>query len=128
MSIKRFTTFCLILTALLLLLLLLTVYRAYEIQNDITDKERYQFNTNMFAIELFQSSEDLTRMARSYVVTGDRFFKDDFFNRIIFIEADRTNFGIILCFHCLFYCYLISYVLQHNHSYFFFILLVWVSK
>lgn len=79
MSIKRFTTFCLILTALLLLLLLLTVYRAYEIQNDITDKERYRFNSNLLAIELFQSSEDLTRMARSYVVTGDRAFKDDFF-------------------------------------------------
>ncbi|MEK7792869.1 MAG: hypothetical protein AAB306_06940, partial [Pseudomonadota bacterium] len=48
-------------------------------QNDIHEKERQRFISLLLAQELFQSSEDLTRMARAYVVTGDPIYKDYFF-------------------------------------------------
>ena len=45
-------------------------------QLDKTNEIRYQ--STKLADEIRQSSDDLTRMARSYVITGDTMFKQQF--------------------------------------------------
>lgn len=79
MNIKKFTSFSLTSTLLLIIILLATVFQSRDMQNDIHEKERQRFISLLLAQELFQSSEDLTRMARAYVVTGDPIYKDYFF-------------------------------------------------
>ncbi len=49
----------------------LVVFRMLRIQDDIVASERHRFRSFQLALDLFQSSEDLTRMARSYVSTGN---------------------------------------------------------
>lgn len=63
---------------ILMILLIRSIYQAHEIREEIAVKERHRFNSSLLAKELFQSSEDLTRMARSYVVTGNPEYKDYF--------------------------------------------------
>ena len=97
MSIKNFTSFFLILTTVLLFLLFATVYQEQGIQQEIVEKEHHRFKSNLFATELFQSSEDLTRMAKNYVITGDLIYKD-YFLKILAIRngtlARPTDYSI----------------------------------
>ena len=52
---------------------------------EIRDSERERLTTYMLADELRQSSDDLTRMARLYTVTGDARYRD-YFERILDIR------------------------------------------
>lgn len=73
--IKFFTTILM----LLLSAIGTMVYQAFGIQNDIAISERHRYRSLLLAGELFQSSEDLTRMARTYVTTGNPAYKHHFF-------------------------------------------------
>ncbi len=65
--------------AVLFLLLLLAIsYRMYDIQRNVEKAQANAQHSKELASELFQSSEDLTRMARSYVVTGSPAYKKRF--------------------------------------------------
>ena len=79
MSFKNITIISSALLIALVMLLLTAVYHAREIQQQILEKEQHQFNSTKLAYELFQSSEDLTRMARTYAVTGDPVYKAYFY-------------------------------------------------
>ena len=79
MNIRNFTLLSITLITLLLTLLFATAYRSHEIQREIVEKEHRRFNSMQWAKELLQSSDDLTRMARSYVVTGNSVYKEYFF-------------------------------------------------
>ena len=62
-----------------LLVILVTVFAGYawsEKQIDRVNNQRYQ--SYLLANELRQSSDDLTRMVRSYVVTGDPVYKANY--------------------------------------------------
>jgi len=78
MNIKIFSIIWSIWTIILLVFLVHTIFQTHGIREDLAVKERHRFNSSQLAQELFQSSEDLTRMARSYVVTGDPVYKDYF--------------------------------------------------
>jgi PAS domain S-box-containing protein len=64
---------------LLLIILGFFVFKALNSRNDVIRSEEHRFRSVMLAIELFQSSEDLTRMARSYVSTGNPIYKNKYF-------------------------------------------------
>lgn len=85
MSLKNFTILSVASLTLLITLLLVTVYQSREMQREIIEKERRQFASLRLANELFQTSEDLTRMARAYVVTGNPVYKT-YFNQIVAIR------------------------------------------
>lgn len=74
---------CIKLFATILTLLLFTigvmVFQAFGIQNDIATSENHRYRSLLLAGELFQSSEDLTRMARMYVTTGNPVYKRHYF-------------------------------------------------
>jgi signal transduction histidine kinase len=79
MRIGLFTNFYLIFILLVLSSLILFSARALDILDDITNAERQKYRSLQLANELFQSSEDLTKMARSYVITGDSVYERFFF-------------------------------------------------
>lgn len=55
------------------------VFKALGIQENIILSEQHRLRSFRLAIELFQSSEDLTRMARSYVSTADPTYEKHYF-------------------------------------------------
>ncbi|UJP05371.1 MAG: EAL domain-containing protein [Nitrosomonas sp.] len=79
MSIKKFLTFGFASLSVLLFLLLLTVFHSRQIQLEITEKEHNRLHAITLVQELFQSSEDLTRVAQAYVVTGIPAYKTYFY-------------------------------------------------
>jgi signal transduction histidine kinase len=79
MKIGLFTNSYLIFILLVLSSLILFSARALDTLDDITDAERQKYRSLQLANELFQSSEDLTKMARSYVITGDSIYERFFF-------------------------------------------------
>ncbi|MHC5028604.1 MAG: methyl-accepting chemotaxis protein, partial [Planctomycetota bacterium] len=58
-------------------------------QDQIADGQARRFLSFQLADEVRQSSDDLTRMARTYVVTGDSRF-EEYFNRILEIRDGRA--------------------------------------
>lgn len=80
MGIGLFTNVFLLLIVLGLALLILLASEALGTLDHITDAERQKYRSLQLANELFQSSEDLTKTARSYVVTGDPLYERVFFN------------------------------------------------
>ncbi|PTR05245.1 PAS domain S-box-containing protein/diguanylate cyclase (GGDEF)-like protein [Nitrosospira sp. Nsp5] len=79
MKISFFIKFFTTILMLLLLAIGTMVYQAFGIQNDIAISEHHRYRSLLLASELFQSSEDLTRMARTYVTTGNPVYKHHFF-------------------------------------------------
>jgi PAS domain S-box-containing protein len=68
-----------------ILLLLLTVAITFMFyfwnnqQNKLADTNEIRYKSADLADELRQSSDDLTRLARTYVITGDTMFKNQYF-------------------------------------------------
>ncbi|SFW15963.1 ATP-binding protein [Nitrosovibrio sp. Nv17] len=79
MKIGVFTNLSLIVTVLGLGLLILLSSQVLDTLDEITEAERRKYRSLRLASELFQSSEDLTKMARSYVITGDPIYEKFFF-------------------------------------------------
>ncbi|HEX8874987.1 MAG TPA: HAMP domain-containing protein, partial [Nitrosospira sp.] len=79
MRIGLFTNFYFVFILLVLSSLILLSSRALGTLDDITKAERQKHKSLQLANELFQSSENLTRMARSFVITGDSSYERSFF-------------------------------------------------
>ena len=75
MNIKSVTKFSNIALALLLFIIGALFYHELTIQGEINSGERRRFHALMLADELLQSSDDLTRMSRTYVISGDPIYK-----------------------------------------------------
>ncbi len=82
MNIKSFTKFSNVALALLLIGIAMLIFHSLSIQQDLYSSERHRFRTILLADELLQSSEDLTNLARYYVVTGDPKYERYFFQII----------------------------------------------
>ena len=76
------TTIILILTSLIILL--------YLNQNQLYENQNRKFESYLLADELRQSSDDLTRLMRTYAVTGDEKYKDYFF-AVLDIRNGKKN-------------------------------------
>jgi signal transduction histidine kinase len=79
MRIALFTNFYLIFIVMVLSLLILLSSHALGTLDEITKAERQKHRSLQLANELFQSSENLTKMARGYVITGDPTYERFFF-------------------------------------------------
>ena len=64
---------------LLLIITGIVSFLALRIQNDIIRSEYKRLRSFQLAHELLQSSEDLTRMARSYVATGNPTYEENYY-------------------------------------------------
>lgn len=80
MKVSTFSNVIYIAYILLLLVLGTMVFRILAIQEQLSEKSgEFLLDSYHIADELRQSSEDLTRMARSYVATGNPLYKQHFF-------------------------------------------------
>ena len=79
MNIGLFTKLTSIAILLILSALGATTFHALDLRDDITHSGLKRFQSLLLAGELLQSSEDLTRMARTYVITGDPVYERYFF-------------------------------------------------
>ncbi len=83
---KLFTFFI----ALLLTVTGLLSYLSLRIQRDTVRSERHRFRSFHLAHELLQSSEDLTRMARSYAATSDPVY-ETYYDTILDIRNGKRS-------------------------------------
>lgn len=75
--------------SILLISSLLTFYNILKNEKEIVKAESKRYESYLLADELRQSSDDLTRMARTYTVTGEPRFRK-YFNRILDIRDGKT--------------------------------------
>ncbi len=77
-NIRRLFTFLTVGFSLLLIILIVTFFRVKMQSEKISDSYRNQFQSYLLADELRQSSDDLTRLGRLYVITGEQTYKDQY--------------------------------------------------
>jgi len=93
----KLKTFLIIIATLILtimFLVLIEIYRLYQVTTDLAVIEHERYEMTLKADELRQSSDDLTRMARTYVITKDVKFKNIYY-KILAIrngKAQRPKF------------------------------------
>lgn len=85
MNIKNFTSFSNIVLVLLLSGIGVLVFHSLSIREEVNESERHRFQALLLADELLHTSDDITRMARMYVITGDPVYKR-YFNEILQIR------------------------------------------
>jgi signal transduction histidine kinase/CheY-like chemotaxis protein len=90
-NIKSFTKFSNVALALLLISIGMLVFHSLSIRDNINSNEHQRFRAILLADELLQSSEDLTNMARNYVVTGDPMYKHHFFHILDIRDGKRPR-------------------------------------
>ena len=88
MNIKNFTKLTNFALPLLLLTMGVLVFHSLSIREDITENERHRYKALLLANELLQSSDDLTSMARAYVITGAPIYRL-YFQQILDIRAGK---------------------------------------
>ena len=71
LTIKKMFTWALIGWAVLALLLAAALFRVRDAEAEVAAANEMRYQSYLLADELRQSSDDLTRLARTYVVTGD---------------------------------------------------------
>lgn len=79
-----------IVSGLLILSLIVTIAVAVEIEARMNAAHENKFISMQLANELRQSSQDLTRLARTYVVTGEATYKDQYWD-VVKIRAGEKE-------------------------------------
>lgn len=77
-NIKNFTSLSNIVLVVLLTGIGVLVFHSLSVREEMNKSERHRFRAILLADELLHTSDDLTRMARSYVITGDPVYKRHF--------------------------------------------------
>lgn len=88
MNIKSFTKFSNVGLILLLIAIGLLIFHSLSIREDLNNNERHRLEALLLADELLQSSDDLTRMARNHVITGEPIY-EHYFNVILDIRSGK---------------------------------------
>ena len=78
MTIRTILTLFLVAIVAELILLAVVIFMMIADQRHLVDTENRRYKAHRIADELRQSSDDLTRMARTYVVTGDPVYEEYF--------------------------------------------------
>ncbi len=89
MKLKTLLALVFISVGVLLLLLVGNSFISRKKANELAEAELQKYCSYQLADELRQSSDDLTRMARTYAVTGNEKYQK-FFNRILTIRNGET--------------------------------------
>ena len=72
-------------------LLLLAMYKVHHWNGALAEARSARFESASLADELRQSSDDLTRLARTYVVTGDPMWEEQFFEVLAIRNGERPR-------------------------------------
>ncbi|MGY6568703.1 MAG: methyl-accepting chemotaxis protein, partial [Salinarimonas sp.] len=91
MNIKRLTT---LITASLVLSILAVAGAAYlymSATGDLHRAHQQKYQSYLLADELRQSSDDLTRLARTYVVTGDAAFEAQYWDVLAIRNGEKPR-------------------------------------
>ncbi|WP_317201372.1 EAL domain-containing protein [Janthinobacterium sp.] len=88
MKIRTLSRYVAIATIAMLSAMGLVVFQAAQIQDDVVRGAEHRLRAIQLADELLQSSEDLTRMARSYVSTADPAYAE-YYEAILAIRGGR---------------------------------------
>lgn len=80
LTLKKLFMYLLVLTALMSILTYTASSRVSNTQNDINQANESRYTSFLLAQELRQSSDDLTRLARTYVLTGDPSYEKQYFD------------------------------------------------
>ncbi|MBI2751301.1 MAG: EAL domain-containing protein [Burkholderiales bacterium] len=91
MRIRQLSRLMVGLTVCMLLVMGAVIVAMLDTQNRITASEQRRSRAHELAEELLQSSEDLTRMARSYVATGDPLFEQHYFEILDIRNGQRAR-------------------------------------
>src|SRR5688500_1951431 len=91
MTIRKMSyIFYLVTSVLISLLTLFVALRFLELQK-LNDAENVRYASFLAADELRRSSDDLTRMARAYVATGDQKFERIYFDILAIRNGDKER-------------------------------------
>jgi signal transduction histidine kinase len=90
-NIKSITRFSNVALVLLLIIISALFFHELTIREEINSGERRRYRALMLADELQQSSDNLTRMARAYVITGDAKYKRYFMEIYEIREGKRSR-------------------------------------
>ncbi|MES2949308.1 MAG: EAL domain-containing protein [Pseudomonadota bacterium] len=91
MKIRFFSRWMVGAAVTMLLAMAWVIWGAMAIQERIAGNEQHSGRAHRLAEELLQSSEDLTRMARSYVATGDAVFEQRYFEILDIRNGTRAR-------------------------------------
>ncbi|PTR16581.1 signal transduction histidine kinase [Nitrosospira sp. Nsp2] len=91
MNIRNVTNFSNIALTLLLTSIGILVFHSLSIREDIYQSERHRLEALLLAEEMLHSSNDLTRMARTYVATGNPIYKRYFLEILEIRDGTRPR-------------------------------------
>jgi len=78
-TIKQLFSAAMLVLAVLVLLLLVSIYRLSAAGDALSSAQQARYTSSLLADELRQSSDDLTRLARTYVMSGDPMWEQQYF-------------------------------------------------
>jgi methyl-accepting chemotaxis protein len=78
LNIRNVQTLAAVTMAAVCSLLIVLIWNFFAINDQISEAGRQRYQSYLLADELRQSSDDLTRLGRTYVITGDVVFKNQF--------------------------------------------------
>ncbi|MBK1648546.1 methyl-accepting chemotaxis protein [Rhabdochromatium marinum] len=88
-TLKRLFVLLSLTAVVLMSLLALATIRQMQVNQRVTEASNNRYRSYLLADELRQSSDDLTRLARTYVVTGDDKWEQQYF-RVLDIRNGKT--------------------------------------
>ncbi|MBY4678318.1 methyl-accepting chemotaxis protein [Marinobacterium arenosum] len=71
--------------------LVIVVYLVFQNQQELIDSQETRYESYLLADELRQSSDDLTRLARTYVLTGDSRFEQQYADVLAIRNGDKPR-------------------------------------
>jgi methyl-accepting chemotaxis protein len=91
MSIKKLLSITAILTALSLIITASMLYLTSQKQDLLYEKQVNRYSSYLLADELRQSSDDLTRLARTYVLTGDEKYEKMYWDILAIRNGEKSR-------------------------------------
>ena len=75
----------------LLSLLILCTFLLFDTQSELAKSQEIRYKSYKVADELRQSSDDLTRFARTYVITGNKMYEDFFWEILAIRNGEKPR-------------------------------------
>ena len=91
MSIKQVFQYLLIATGLVTIFLIFTVLKVFNNQDELVNAAQTRFESYKLGQEASISSSELTRLARTYVITGDKQYEQAYWSIVNSITGDEPR-------------------------------------
>lgn len=91
MKLSSLSTFYFALSSLLLVSILGAVLLMLKNQNELVHNQEVRYQSYLAADELRQSSDDLTRLARTFVITGDQRYEQQFWDVLAIRDGNKPR-------------------------------------